>query len=383
MLRFLTAGESHGPGLLAIVEGIPAGLKIKADEIDRELARRKQGHGRGGRMDIEKDKVEILSGIRHGKTIGTPISLHIRNLDWKNWRDVMAIEKSVKKHAKLTRPRPGHADFAGYLKYGFDDIRNVIERASARETAVRVAVGAIAKLLLEEFNVSVLSNVISIGEVETEKLIEGVSDKRKTDNSKVRTIDGKAGRKMMEEIDKAAEQGETLGGLFEVVVFGVIPGLGNYTQWDKRLDGNLARALMSIPAIKGVQIGEGYKLAGVYGSQAHDELLYSGDNGFFRKTNKAGGLEGGVTNGEPVCMTIAMKPIPTLGRPLKTVDLKTKKEAKAQKERADVCAVPSAAVIGESVVAIEIANTYLEKFGGDSIAETKRSHKAYVEALPS
>lgn len=355
MLRYLTAGESHGKAMTAILEGMVANLSLSAEDIDKDLARRQGGYGRGGRMKIEKDEAEILSGVRGGKTIGSPICLMIRNLDWENWEDVMTVESGDKVGPAVTNLRPGHADLAGVLKYGQTDIRNILERASARETAARVAVGAVARKFLGEFNIIVASRVVEIGGAKTEK-------------------------QMKEEIDKAEGDGDSLGGIFEVTVKNCPPGLGSHVHWDRKLKTKLAAALMSIQAVKGVEIGLGFASAGLRGSQVHDEIFYSNGK-FTHKTNNAGGLEGGMSNGEPIILRAALKPIATLKKPLRSVDLKTKKPAEALVERADVCAVPAAAVIGEAVSAIEIANAMLEKFGGDSIDETRSSFDNYLKAI--
>lgn len=383
MLRFLTAGESHGQALVAILEGIPAGLSLNREFVNRELARRQLGYGRGGRMEIEKDEVEMLSGVRLGKTLGSPIALLIRNRDWENWKEVMAVDEIQLKPAKITRPRPGHSDLGGLLKYDSDDIRNVLERASARETAARTGVGAVCKAFLEELQISVISHVVNIGGIEGKKFPSGVTNLSEIDHSPVRCLDEESSRRMMEAIDKAKLEGDTLGGIFEVIAYGVPVGLGSYTQADLRLDGRLAQALMSIPAIKGVEIGAGFTLAGIKGSQAHDEIFYDEEKGFYRQTNRAGGLEAGVTNGQPIRLRAVMKPISTLGKPLRTVDILTKQPAQAFKERADVCAVPSAAVVGEAVVAIELARSVLEKFGGDSMGELKRNFDGYITRVKS
>ena len=355
MFRYLTAGESHGKTLLTIIEGIPSNLPLTKEDIDRELRRRQKGYGRGGRMRIEKDEVEILSGVRSGKTLGSPIGLLIKNKDWKNWKEIMAIKKNSKfkiQNSKfILSPRPGHADLSGTIKYNFADIRNVLERASARETAARVAVGAISKKFLKEFRINFYSQVIMIG---------GVADK------KIKPL-----------IDKAKKKGDSLGGIFEITAINLPIGLGSYVQSDLRLDGRLAGALMSIPGIKGVEIGSGFDAAKRFGSKVQDEIFYQKGRGFYRKTNRAGGLEGGMTNGEPLVLRAAMKPISTLRKPLLSVDLISKKRIKAVKERADICAVPSAAVIGEAVAAIEITRAFLEKFGGDSISEVKSNYENY------
>lgn len=381
MLRFLTAGESHGPGLTAILEGLPAGLNVTTTEINKELARRQLGYGRGGRMQIEKDAVKILSGVRYGKTIGSPIALFIPNLDWPNWQKIMAVEPTAEMVEAKTQPRPGHADLAGLLKTGQTDLRNILERASARETAARVAVGAICKLLLQELNINILSQVVQIGAVSCQPPQPKVEDRDKIDASPVRCFDDQASEKMMAAIDEAKKAGDTLGGIFEVIVYGCPPGLGSYTHWDRRLGANLAQAVMSIPAIKGVEFGDGFSLATKRGSQVHDEISYAPAKGYFRQSNHAGGLEGGMTNGEPIIVRAAMKPIPTLKQPLKTVDVQTKTEKTAFTERSDVCALPAAAVIAEAMVAFVLVQAVLEKFGGDSLTELKRNFNGYLEQL--
>ncbi len=379
MLRFLTGGESHGLALVAIIDGVPANMLLVKGDIDKDLARRQLGYGRGARMDIERDAVDIASGVRGGRTLGSPISLIITNKDWPNWTEIMDVETAPPADAILTKPRPGHADLSGLIKYGFGDVRDVLERASARETAARVAVGAVAKRLLAEFNVTVESAVLSIGAASTDKGVALPGHGREADKSPVRCLDPEAARGMQAAIDEAGTAGETLGGVFEVAAFGMPVGLGSYTQWDKRLDASLARALMSIPAIKGVEIGDGFRLAERLGSAAHDEISYSPDKGFFRSTNRAGGLEAGMTNGGTLRLSAAMKPIPTLGKPLMTVDIVSKAPAEAISERSDVCAVPAASVVGEAVVAIELANALLAKFGGDNLDETKRAYEAYTK----
>ena len=379
MLRFLTAGESHGPFLTVIIDGVPANLPIKAESINAELKRRQTGYGRGGRMSIENDRVLITGGVRAGRTIGAPLAFVIENKDWPNWSETMKPEPDNNKLPGITRPRPGHADLAGMQKYGFTDIRNVLERASARETAARVVVGAVAKRLLAEINVTVESCVVAVGYVSIAKSIAKKGDGGRADKSDVRILDNRAARGIRKAIDNAAETGDTLGGVFEVVVFGVPVGLGSYAQWDRRLDSALAAAVMSIPAVKGVEIGEGFEIARLPGSKAHDEIYYSRNHGYYRKTNRAGGLEGGITNGEPVRIKAAMKPIPTLGKPLRTVNAATKKAAKATKERADICAVPAASIVAEAMVAITMAGAVLEKFGGDSLAELKTNLNSYLK----
>jgi chorismate synthase len=379
MLRFLTAGESHGELLMGIVEGVPSGLLIRVTDIDRDLARRQAGYGRGNRMKIEKDQVKIYAGVRWGKTLGGPIGLMIRNKDWENWRDKMSPDPLFLNSAEpITRPRPGHADLAGALKYGMSDIRNILERASARETAMRVAVGAVAKRLLEEFHIDVLGHVLSIGGVfaRTPKLAKQEFRKR-VEASELRCSDPEAEKRMMRRIDEARSAGDSVGGVIEVIVSGVLPGLGSHAHWDRKLDAKLAAALMSIPAIKGVEVGAGFGVAYKPGSQVHDEIYWSGKEGFHRKTNRAGGIEGGISNGEPIVLRAAMKPIPTLMKPLRSADLATRKPLKAGVERSDVCAVPAAGVVAEAVAAFEVASALMEKFGGDSIEETKRNYRGY------
>jgi chorismate synthase len=381
MLRYLTAGESHGKSLVAILEGMPSDLKVDPAKIDEEFKRRQRGYGRGKRMEIEQDRVQILSGLRGGKTLGSPISLLIPNKDWENWKLTMDPVRPSKE-GRITRPRPGHADLVGALKYDQDDIRNVLERASARETAARVAIGAIAKILLSEFGISIISQVIQIGRVQAKIKNLKISEiEKQTAHSLVSCPDEEASRLMMKEIDRARKNGDTLGGIFEVIALGLPVGLGSYVHPDRRLDGRLAQVLMSIPAAKGVEIGLGFRASELPGSEVQDEIFYEKRKGFYRTTNNAGGLEGGVTNGEPLRIKVAMKPISTLQKPLFSVDLITKKKVKATVERADVCVVPAAAVIGESAVAFELANAMLEKFGGDSISEMKRNYTGYLKYL--
>lgn len=381
MLRYLTAGESHGPALVAVVDGVPAGLSLEAKDINVELGRRQWGFGRGGRMKIEEDAVEILGGVRLGKTMGSPVSLLIRNRDWQNWQRIMAVEPGTVEEI-LTKPRPGHADLAGALKLGEKDIRNILERASARETAARVAVGALVKRLLAELEVHIISHVTRIGAISSQvDRLPAVQDQREIDQSPVRCWDTSAAEAMRAEIEKAAANQDSLGGIFEIIVYGLPPGLGDYRQWDKKLDGKIAAAVISIQAIKGVEFGLGFRLAEASGSQAHDEIYFSSERGYYRKSNRAGGFEGGMTSGEPLVIRAVMKPIATLGKPLKTVDMLTKEEAAAFKERADVCAVPSASVVGEAVVAIEVVNAILAKFGSDSLDELKSSYQRYLERV--
>ncbi len=382
MLKFLTAGESHGRGLVAMIEGIPAGLDLPADFIDKDLARRQLGFGRGGRMRIERDRAQIMSGVRHGVTLGSPISILINNRDWENWSEEMAVAPVSTDFERATRPRPGHADLTGILKTDQGDIRNILERASARETAARVALGAVAKRLLEEIGVVVISHVVRIGQAasSTGKLPDP-ADLPAIDESPVRCADEQATTAMVEEIKSAAAAKDTVGGVFEVVAFGSPPGLGSYTQWDKRLNANICRAMSGIPAIKGVEIGAGFSLGETRGSQAHDEIAHSDSAGYRRVTNRAGGIEGGMSNGEPIIVRAVMKPIPTLGSGLRTVDIETKESATAMSERSDICAVPAAAVIGEAVVALELAQASLEKFGGDSLKEFLRNHQGYLDQI--
>ncbi|HEX8947870.1 MAG TPA: chorismate synthase [Dissulfurispiraceae bacterium] len=382
MLRFLTAGESHGKGLIGILEGIPSGLSLSSEDIDRELKRRQAGYGRGGRMKIEQDHAEILSGVRWGKTIGSPISLFVENRDWKNWQEGMSPDsKNGGAIPPVTRPRPGHADLAGALKYAHKDIRNILERSSARETAMKVAVGAIAKQFLSVFGVSIGSYVVRIGSVKMQPVPEArLSDLFKSaEGSPVRCPDGNASKKMVKLIDKAMRNGDSLGGVFEVVAAGVPAGLGSHIQWDRKLDGKFAQALMSIQAIKGVEIGTGFAMAERFGSEVMDEIFYK--KAFYRKTNHAGGIEGGMTNGMPLVLKAAMKPIPTLRKPLRSVDIIGKKSIEAAYERSDTCAVPAAAVVGEAMAAVVLADAFLEKFGGDSTAEVKRNFDSYMEYL--
>jgi chorismate synthase len=388
MLRYLTAGESHGPSLTAILEGIPAGLPLNPKDIDAELSRRQMGYGRGGRMRIEQDRVLITAGVRHGVTLGSPIALIITNRDFSNWQETMALDPEAKARdtrPPVTRPRPGHADLVGAIKYGHRDVRNVLERASARETTARVAVGAVCKSLLREFGISVLSHVVEIGPVQAS--IGDLSPEQiraAAEASPVRCADREATEAMVAGIDEARRRKTTLGGVFEVIVEGAPVGLGSYIQWDHKLDGRLARALMSIQAIKGVEVGLGFTVARRFGVEAHDEIFYDPERQtphglkFYRKTNYAGGLEGGVTNGEPILVRAAMKPLSTQYAPLRSVDLETKEAFEASVERSDVCAVPAAGVIGEAVVAFEVGAALREKFGGDSLEEMKRNFEAYT-----
>lgn len=369
-MRFLTAGESHGRALVAVIEGLPANLAISAEAINRELQRRQQGYGRGGRMKIEKDEAEILSGVRKGKTLGSPLALMVKNLDYDNWKD--------REVPPVTKPRPGHGDLAGVIKYNQRDIRNVLERASARETAARVAVGAVARQLLDVFGIKIMSHVISIGGVSLKSEGHSPEEIAGADRSPVRCIDEKVSRRMMEAIDEARAQGDSLGGVFEAVALNVPTGLGSHVHWDRRLDGLIARSFMSIQAVKGVEIGMGFEAAHKNGSQVHDEIFYDEGLGFYRKTNNAGGLEAGITNGCPVVVRAAVKPIPTLYKPLRSVDIKTKQPFAAGVERSDICAVPAAGIVGEAALAWVLADAMTEKFGGDSIEEMRSNFQSYM-----
>ncbi len=383
MLRFLSGGESHGKAIVAILEGIPAGLPLRVEDVNRELSRRQKGYGRGKRMEIEKDSVRILSGIRWGKSLGSPIALLVENKDWKNWEKAMSISADdADTSLHVTEPRPGHADLAGALKYNQKDVRNVLERASARETTGRVAAGAICKRFLSEFAIDIFSYTVSIGQVEVNPSFSGLKEmRRRAESSALRCPDPKATERMKKEIDKAKNAGDSLGGVFAVVATGVPPGLGSYIQWDMRMDGRLARAVMSIQAVKGVEIGLGFESAARFGSQVHDAISYNKRRGFHRKTNRAGGIEGGITNGEDIIIRAAMKPIATLTTPLKSIDIERKKAVKATVERSDICRGPSAGVIAEAMAALEIASAFLEKFGGDSLKEVKRNVKGYQDQL--
>ncbi len=381
-LRLITAGESHGPGLTCIVEGVPAGLELDREAIDRDLARRQLGHGRGGRMKIETDKADVTAGVRHGKTLGGPICLDVINADFQNWFDRMNPWPVEAEIDEVHLPRPGHADLPGAWKYGFTDVRNVLERASARETAARVAGGAVAKAVLAAVGVEVRSHVVQIGSVlAPERNDLTLADFDHVDESPVRCLDADASAAMVEEINVLRKRNESIGGTFEVRVFGLIPGLGSHVSWEDRLDGRLAQAVMSIQAIKGVGIGEGFDLAGKPGSEAHDEIFYSEARGWFRETNRAGGLEGGMTNGEDLVVRAAMKPLPTLTKPLQSVDISTLEPSEALRERTDSCTVPAAGVVAESMVAFALANSYTEKFGGDQIDDLRASVDAYAERI--
>jgi len=384
MLRYLTSGESHGKGLYVILEGLPAGWELGEEDINRALSRRQKGFGRGERMrKIEKDRVEISSGLRWGETLGSPLALVIPNKDWVNWRKLMSLEeKDINERAFVTRPRPGHADLAGGIKYGRKDLRDILERASARETAARVAVGAVCKKLLKEFNITIYSFTNEIGGIRSRPPeYKNEQALKSADKSLVRCLDSRAEKRIIKAIEKAAREGDSLGGVFTVLAKGVPVGLGNHIQWDRKLDGMLARALMSIQGIKGVEVGKGFEISRKKGSQTHDEILYSTSRGFYRRTNNAGGIEGGISNGEDIVLRSAMKPIPSLARPLKSVDIRTKQAFLAEVVRSDVCAVPAAGIVGEAVVAFEIARAMREKFGGDNLDEMKENFRAYRERV--
>jgi len=379
MLRFMTAGESHGPGLVTIVEGLPRGLHVSADQITEELARRRMGYGRGKRMAIEKDEIEILGGIRHGGTLGSPVAVLIRNTEWPRWSEEMSPEPAASRK-QVTRPRPGHADLPGMLKYGTDDARDILERASARETAARTVAGVLAKIFLATANVRVLSHVVAIGRASSEGPMPGPHDRDRIDESPVRCLDPAAESAMVAAIEDAKSQRDTLGGVFEVLGFGVPPGIGSHVHYDRRLDALLAAALMSIPAIKGVEIGDGFETAALPGSKSHDEILLE-DGTLQRPTNRAGGTEGGMSNGETIRVRGAMKPISTLMRPLRTVDMSTGEPAEAVRERSDVCAVPAAGVVGEQMVAFVLAAEFQRKFGGDTVDEFVAAVDRYRSGL--
>ena len=381
-LRFLTAGESHGKALVAILEGMPAGLAITEDYIERDMRRRQGGYGRSKRQQLEVDRAELVSGVRHGLTLGSPIAMLVQNCVWEDWQEVMQVGPYDGEPKKVTRLRPGHADLAGAMKYGFDDVRNVLERASARETAARVAVGAVCRRFLEEFGVDIHSHTVSIGDVNAAS--DGELDWSAVEESAVRSSEAQAEGRMVAAIDAAREAGDTLGGVFEMVATGVPIGLGSHVMWDRKLDGRLAQAVMSIHAVKGVEIGGGFAVAAGPGSEAHDVIVPEAQwdgRPWRRASNRAGGLEGGMTNGEPVVVRGALKPISTLSNPLPSADLHTGEEIQAHYERSDICTVPAAGVVGEAMVAIVLAGAMLEKFGGDSLAETMRAFEAYQKTI--
>ena len=389
MLRWLTAGESHGPALIAILEGIPADVAITTRTIDDDLARRRLGAGRGARQNFEADKVTVQGGIRHGLTMGGPIAIEIANSEWSKWATVMAADpvdaddlEQLARNASLTRPRPGHADLAGMQKYGFKDVRPILERASARETAARVALGAVARSFLKQVaDIEILSHVVSIGEISSEDPITPQPhDRIAIDADPVRAFNQSASTRMQDEISKAHKEGDTLGGIVEILAYGVPVGLGSHVHWDRRIDSKLAGALMSIQAIKGVEVGDGFIGASRRGSQAHDEIDYDGTS-FNRRSSRSGGTEGGMSTGEPLRIRIAMKPISTVPKALDTVDVITKESSKAINQRSDVCAVPAAGIVGEAMVALVLSELFLEKFGGDSLKESKRNYESYMKAL--
>jgi chorismate synthase len=387
MLRYFTTGESHGEALVAVLSGLPAGLKINQSFLDRELWRRQQGYGRGGRMKIERDTAHILSGVRHGTTIGSPISILLENKDWKNWQESLPVaEGDPAKHKAVKSPRPGHADLAGALKYNFPEARYILERASARESAARVAIGAIAKLFLRELGIEVLSHVISVGSAglgDAEVPWDNIRPLAEREEILLSCANPTVEARMKEEVDKALKTGDSVGGVFEVVAHGVPPGLGTYAQWDERLDALLAGAVMSLQAVKAVEIGVGVSAAASMGSAVHDEIGYQGSShtGFSRRGNHAGGVEGGISNGEEIRLRGYLKPISTLRRPLQSVDFATRQPVKAAYERSDVCVVPAAGVAAEAMVALTLARCALEKFGGDSIGETLRNFQGYCEQI--
>ncbi len=382
-LRLVTAGESHGPGLTCIVEGLPAGLVLRQEDLDRDMARRQLGHGRGGRMKIERDHAVVTAGVRHGRTLGGPIALQVPNRDYANWEERMnpwPVEAEVE---EVHLPRPGHADLVGTQKYRLTDVRDVLERASARETAARVAGGGLAKAFLAELGVEVRSHVLRIGAAAAPEPARDLTpeDFATVDESPVRCLDPEASAAMVEEIDRQRKANESLGGIFEVRAFGLVPGLGSHVSWEERLDGRLAGAMCSIQAIKGVGLGDGFELASKPGSQAHDEIFWSDERGFYRETNHAGGLEGGMTTGDPLIVRAAMKPLPTLTKPLRSVDLATKEPAQALRERTDSTTVPAAGVVGEAMVALVLADAYRTKFGGDHMEDVKEAVGAYRERI--
>ena len=381
-LVLTTAGESHGPGLTCVIEGLPAGLELDRAELDRDLARRQLGHGRGGRMKIERDKVDVTAGVRHGRTLGGPIALQVVNRDYANWEERMNPWPVETETAEVHLPRPGHADLVGTQKYGLTDVRDVLERASARETAARVAGGAVARAFLNALGVSVHSHVIQItGVVAPRRDDLRPEDFAEVDESPVRCLDPGAGRAMVAEINRLRKANESLGGVFEVRAFGLVPGLGSHVSWRERLDGILGQAMLSIQAVKAVSIGDGIEVAGLPGSQAHDEIFYDERRGYWRQTNRAGGLEGGMTTGEPLVVRGSMKPLPTLTKPLRSVDIATHEPAEALRERTDSCTVPAAGVVAEAMVAFVLADAYRKKFGGDHIDDVRQALGAYRERI--
>ena len=383
MLRLLTAGESHGKGLVAVIEGLPAGIEVTPDGLADELARRRHGHGRGGRQRLERDRFDILAGVRHGRTLGSPVAITIPNEEFESkYRELMGVEGAGDPAERLTRPRPGHADLAGAQKSGFDDVRNVLERASARETAARVAAGFLCKCLLRTLDVRIVSHVVRIGAVAVPARAPapGPEELAIVDRSPVRCFDAATSERMVAEIDRLRKARDTVGGVFEVIAYGAPPGLGSHVQFDRKLDGRLAQALMSIQSVKGVEVGDGFASAARPGSKAHDEIVLR-DGRLARATNRAGGIEGGMSTGQPIRVRAAMKPFSTVPTPLRTVDIVSRAPAVAIKQRTDVCAVPAGGVVGEAVVAYELSDAVLEKFGGDSVPETQRNLDAYMETL--
>ncbi len=381
MFRFLTAGESHGKALTAIVEGVPAGLRLDEDFIAHELKRRQGGYGRSSRQKMEQDRAEILSGVRHGVTMGSPITLTIWNQDWENWKTAMSVSPVEGDIKRITRPRPGHADLAGVTKYGLDDVRPILERASARETAARVAAGAVARRFLEEFGIEIRSHTVAIGGKRAK--VATPVDWEQVEKSLVRCADASAEKAMIAAIDEAVGSGDTVGGVSDIVGFGVPVGLGSHIQWDRRLDGKIAQAMMSIQSVKGLEVGDAFKVADERGSEVHDGIEM-GDRAPYpwqRQSNRAGGIEGGISNGEPIVLRLAVKPIPTLAKPLPSVDLATRETVQAHFERSDVCVVPAVGVIGEAMLAVVLADAMLEKFGGDNMAETRRNFEGYLKSI--
>ncbi len=382
MFTFSSAGESHGPGVVALIDGVPSGFVVTTDDIDRDLARRQKGYGRGGRMSIEQDRVKVLSGIRGKVTIGSPVALLILNKDWENWTPYMDPEGDTASGKEVTRPRPGHADLAGGMKYGHRDLRNVLERASARETAARTAAGSLAKILLSPFGIEFCGYVVSIGDIRVDA--GSIPLKQRIENankSSFGTPTDERDKEIKIRVDEAKDRGDTLGGVIEVSVSGLPPGLGSPSQWYTRLDAKLAFSIMSIPAIKGVEIGDGFRLSERFGSEAHDEIFFGEKKGFYRKTNRAGGIEGGMTNGSHLVVRAAMKPIPTLRSPLSSVDIDTKEGVDASSERSDICAVPAASVVAEAMVALIVAGEFFAKFGGDTKEDILKSFKSYIERI--
>jgi chorismate synthase len=382
-VRLITAGESHGPGLTCVVEGLPAGLELSPDEINRDMGRRQLGHGRGGRMKIERDAAVVTGGVRHGLTLGSPIALQIANRDYANWEERMNPWPVDEEIEEVHLPRPGHADLVGTQKYKQSDVRDILERASARETAARVAGGAVLKSFLRAFGVSIHSHVLQIASVTVPEDGRELSpeDFADVDSSPVRCLDAETSKAMVTEIDELRRANESLGGVFEVRAFGLLPGLGSHISWAERLDGRLAQAICSIQAIKGVSLGDAFALAGLPGSEAHDEIFYSGERGYYRETNRAGGLEGGMTTGSPLIVRAAMKPLPTLTKPLRSVDTETHEPAQALRERTDSCTVPAAAVVGEAMVAFVLAGAYRQKFGGDHMDDALEAARAYEQRI--